>query len=101
MAFKLPWKKKLPPSPPTEAPDVQPTEASDVRSTEVFGTKPMIIPGAKPPKVEKQASESRFSRVKRFRHEYKYMIDAKQEAILKIRTMGVMQLDSHVRANGS
>ena len=53
------------------------------------------------PKVEKQASASRYGKTKRFRHEYKYMIDAKQEAILKIRAMGVMQLDPHVRANGS
>ena len=51
------------------------------------------------PKAERQAS--RYGSARRFRHEYKYMIDAKQEAILKIRAMGVMQLDSHVQANGA
>lgn len=39
--------------------------------------------------------------MKRFRHEYKYMIDAKQEAILQIRAMGVMQRDPHVQEDGS
>ena len=58
-------------------------------------------PAPEEPKAEKQSSGSRYSKVKRFRHEYKYLIDAKQEAILKIRAMGIMQLDSHVRANGS
>ena len=58
-------------------------------------------PRAAEPKAEKDASASRYSKIKRFRHEYKYMIDAKQEAILKIRAAGVLQLDSHVRANGS
>ena len=38
---------------------------------------------------------------KRFRHEYKYMIDAKQEGILQIRAMGIMQRDPHVREDGS
>ena len=50
---------------------------------------------------EKQAPASRYGKTKRFRHEYKYMIDAKQEAILKIRSMGVMRRDSHARADGS
>ena len=53
------------------------------------------------PKAENQTSGSRYSKVKRFRHEYKYMIDAKQEAILKVRAMGIMRLDSHVRADGA
>ena len=53
------------------------------------------------PKAQKQASGSRYGKVKRFRHEYKYMIDAKQEAILKVRAMSILQLDSHVQANGS
>lgn len=53
------------------------------------------------PKTENDATASRYSKIKRFRHEYKYMIDAKQEAILKIRAMGVLQLDSHVQANGA
>ena len=38
---------------------------------------------------------------KRFRHEYKYMINAKQEGILQIKAMGVMQRDPHVREDGS
>lgn len=38
---------------------------------------------------------------KRFRHEYKYMIDAKQEGILQIKAMGVMRRDPHVRVDGS
>lgn len=51
--------------------------------------------------AKKPAATSRYSKVKRYRHEYKYMIDAKQEAVLKVRARGIMQLDPHVRANGS
>ena len=71
------------------------------RSKRLAVAVPPDEPGMEEPKVEKQASASRYGKTKRFRHEYKYMIDAKQEAILKVRAMGVMQLDSHVRANGS
>lgn len=39
--------------------------------------------------------------IRRLRHEYKYMIDARQEKILQIKAMGVMQLDPHVREDGS
>ena len=46
-------------------------------------------------------SEFKKSNAKRFRHEYKYMIDAKQEGILQIKAMGVMQRDPHVREDGS
>ncbi|MCQ2523802.1 MAG: polyphosphate polymerase domain-containing protein [Lachnospiraceae bacterium] len=37
----------------------------------------------------------------RYRHEYKYIIDACQEEILKIRAMGVMAKDGHVDADGT
>lgn len=37
----------------------------------------------------------------RWRHEYKYLIDAKQEEILKIRASGIMLRDPHVRADGA
>ena len=37
----------------------------------------------------------------RYRHEYKYLIDARQEALLKLRAAGVMKPDPHVKANGS
>ena len=55
--------------------------------------------GSKAVKVKKVRVVS--SHAKRFRHEYKYMIDAKQEAVLQIKAMAVMQRDSHVRADGS
>lgn len=37
----------------------------------------------------------------RYRHEYKYLIDARQEGILRIRAGGVAQKDSHTREDGS
>lgn len=37
----------------------------------------------------------------RYRHEYKYLIDTRQEALLKLRATGVMKPDPHVKANGS
>lgn len=37
----------------------------------------------------------------RFRHEYKYMIDAKMESVLLIKAAGIMQRDSHVNENGT
>lgn len=37
----------------------------------------------------------------RFRHEYKYRIDAKQEMILQMKALGVMQRDPNVREDGS
>lgn len=50
---------------------------------------------------EDQEPAPGYGKIKRFRHEYKYMINAKQEAILQIRAAGVMQPDPHVRADGS
>lgn len=37
----------------------------------------------------------------RYRHEYKYLLDPRQEALLRLRAAGVMQPDPHVRADGS
>lgn len=37
----------------------------------------------------------------RYRHEYKYMIDACQEQILKLRAEGVLMHDPHVRQDGT
>ena len=37
----------------------------------------------------------------RYRHEYKYMIDARQEGILQVRASGVTQRDPHVRNDGT
>ena len=37
----------------------------------------------------------------RYRHEYKYMIDARQEGILLLRAEGVIQRDPHVRNDGT
>ena len=37
----------------------------------------------------------------RFRHEYKYTIDAKQEMLLQMKVLGAMRRDPHVRADGS
>ena len=44
---------------------------------------------------------SDMTKMNRFRHEYKYIINAKQESILQIKTMGVMQRDPHVCEDGS
>jgi hypothetical protein len=44
---------------------------------------------------------SRYGNVRRFRHEYKYMIDTKQESILKVKAAGVLMSDSHVREDGT
>ena len=53
------------------------------------------------PKGETTKAASRYGNVKRFRHEYKYMINAMQEAILQIKAAGILQRDPHVRADGS
>ena len=37
----------------------------------------------------------------RYRHEYKYLIDARQEALLKLRAASVMKRDFHAKENGS
>ena len=37
----------------------------------------------------------------RYRHEYKYRIDARQEAILRVRMAGLLQPDSHAGAGGA
>lgn len=37
----------------------------------------------------------------RYRHEYKYLIDSKQEGILNIKAMSLLQRDAHVREDGS
>lgn len=50
---------------------------------------------------ENQKPASRYGKKKAFRHEYKYIINAKQEAILQVKAMGVMLRDPHVRADGS
>lgn len=47
-----------------------------------------------------QSSKNIQSASARFRHEYKYRIDAMQEAILRVRAGGVLQPDSHAGANG-
>lgn len=63
--------------------------------------KDTVSPELKAAKAKKKISISNDGYAKRFRHEYKFMIDAKQERILQIRAMGVMQRDPHVRADGS
>lgn len=35
-----------------------------------------------------------------YRHEYKYMIDARQKAVLQLRAQGVMERDSHAGGDG-
>ena len=37
----------------------------------------------------------------RYRHEYKYLIDPRQEALLRIRAAGVLKKDPHVRGDGT
>lgn len=37
----------------------------------------------------------------RYRHEYKYLIDSKQESILHIKTQALLQRDPHVKDDGS
>ena len=44
---------------------------------------------------------SRYGNVRRWRHEYKYMLDAKQEAILKVKALSVLSRDPHVREDGT
>ena len=44
---------------------------------------------------------SRYGNVERWRHEYKYRIDPRQEEILKVRAQCVMMRDPHVRNDGS
>lgn len=48
-----------------------------------------------------KASSNRYGNVKRWRHEYKYMIDAKQEGILLVKALGVLLRDPHVREDGT
>ena len=36
-----------------------------------------------------------------YRHEYKYMIDAGQKAVLKLRAQGVLERDAHAGADGA
>ena len=43
----------------------------------------------------------RYSSTGRWRHEYKYIIDAAQEEILKVRMNGILFRDPHVRKDGS
>ena len=37
----------------------------------------------------------------RYRHEYKYLIDPRQEALLRLRAAGVLKRDPHVRGDGT
>lgn len=53
------------------------------------------------PKPKPMEAVSRYGNTKRFRHEYKYMINAAQEAILRIKAAGILQRDPHVRSDGS
>ena len=46
-------------------------------------------------------SPSRYGNVQRWRHEYKYMIDAKQESILRVKASCVLNPDPYVRADGT
>lgn len=57
--------------------------------------------GLRTDKAKKTTPVSGYDCAKRPRHEYKYMIDAKQESILQIKAMGVMQRDPHVREDSS
>lgn len=52
-------------------------------------------------KAKKNMPVSGYGNTKRFRHEYKYMIDARQERILQIKVQGAMRRDPHVRSDGS
>jgi hypothetical protein len=45
--------------------------------------------------------DSRYGNVRRFRHEYKYIIDMKQEGILKVKANGILQPDPYVREDGT
>ncbi|MDE6982038.1 MAG: VTC domain-containing protein, partial [Lachnospiraceae bacterium] len=37
----------------------------------------------------------------KYRHEYKYLIDSKEMAVLNIRAAGILQRDSHAGSEGS
>lgn len=51
--------------------------------------------------AKERKTEYSYGNGKRFRHEHKYMIDAKQEGILQVKVMGAMLRDSHVRSDGT
>mgnify|MGYP003301692248 CR=1 FL=1 len=36
----------------------------------------------------------------KYRHEYKYLCDSMQNAVLKVRTKGLLQVDEHAKENG-
>ena len=59
------------------------------------------INGAAVERRKNKDSPSRFGNVQRWRHEYKYMINAKQESILTVRAMCVLSRDPHVRKDGT
>lgn len=52
-------------------------------------------------KINREESIFRYGNLKRFRHEYKYMLNAKQEGIMMIKAMGIMQRDPNVQENGA
>lgn len=51
--------------------------------------------------AEQTARISGHGNPKRYRHEYKYMIDARQEGLLQSKVQGAMLRDPHVREDGS
>lgn len=51
--------------------------------------------------VKNETPVSDHGNKKRYRHEYKYMIDARQEALLLSKVQGALQRDPHVRADGT
>ncbi len=52
-------------------------------------------------KRQYKISSSRYGNVQRWRHEFKYMIDAKQEGILLVKAQGILSRDPHVMQDGT
>jgi hypothetical protein len=51
--------------------------------------------------IKQSDLSGRYGNVRRFRHEYKYMLDMKQESILRVKASGVLTPDLHVREDGT
>lgn len=50
---------------------------------------------------EKKSEPGRFGNVRRYRHEYKYLIDARQSSILMLKAAGLLQRDPYAGPDGT
>lgn len=62
----------------------------------------MTSHGSRQPSVgQSEKVDSRYGNVRRYRHEYKYLIEERQDMILQIKAEGILQRDPHVREDGT